>query len=130
MAFNSNFVWSTNLLKNSLEVIHTFIDYSEWPSKYSPLEDNCQNCEELSVSVVCGNPSWKLPFIYCPNHLLQFGENSNWLLIILQFLVPRKRNGCLIYMLKSKISGIKSSITFSFLYFHIIMIEDLTAIMK
>ena len=39
MAFKSNFVWSTNLLKNSLEVIHTFIDYSEWPSKYSPLED-------------------------------------------------------------------------------------------
>ena len=46
--------------------------------------------EELSMSVVCGNPSWKPPCIYRPNHLLQFDESSNLLLKVSQFLVPKK----------------------------------------
>ena len=119
------------MFKNSLVAIHTFIDYSEWPSKYCPLEDR-------TVVGECGvwepqlEASIHLYYTinYSPNHLFQFGETSNWLLIILQFLVPKKRKGCLISMLKSKISGIKLSIFFSFVCSHIIMIEDLTAIMK
>ena len=49
----TKFAWSTNLFKNSLEVIHTFIDYSEWPSKYCPLKDR-RIVGECGV----GNPSW------------------------------------------------------------------------
>ena len=86
--------------------------------------------EELSVSVVCGNPSCKPSFISGPNNLFQFGKTSNWLLIILQFLEQRKRKGCVISMHKSKISGLKLSIIFFSPYFHIIILQDLTAIMK
>ena len=94
------FVWSTNLCKNSFEVIHTFIDYSERSSKYYRLEDR-----RLLVSVVCGNSSWKPPFIYRPNHLLQFGETSYWLLTVSKFLVPKKRRDVLFLCFRAKPQG-------------------------
>ena len=43
------------------------------------------------------NPSWKPPFIYRPNHLLQVDETSNWILTISQFLVQGKRKGCIFF---------------------------------